>query len=287
MREVDPERVPGLAAQRRELVEQAGLGADPVVLDARAELGELAPVGRLGLAGEREQREAERRLQRGRGGEPGAAREVALDLQAARRAARSRRRAARPRCRARTRASRSTRAGRREREGVVLAEVERAGLDPVAVESARGDGDAALDRERQREAAVVVGVLADQVDAAGAARRDPLTPSRARITRDRLGARRRSAGSGGRACAATAPSVPEPANGSRHRSPGRDEACTKRRTSALGLLRRVAGLLAARWGRRSCATSRRSAACRARAFSGVTRPGAMYGSRSTASASKK
>jgi hypothetical protein len=32
-REVDPQRVPGLAEQARELVEQAGLRADPVVLD--------------------------------------------------------------------------------------------------------------------------------------------------------------------------------------------------------------------------------------------------------------
>jgi hypothetical protein len=33
-REVDPHGVPRLAAQRRELVEQAGLGAHPVVLHA-------------------------------------------------------------------------------------------------------------------------------------------------------------------------------------------------------------------------------------------------------------
>ena len=38
------------------------------------------------------------------------------------------------------------------------------------VERLGGRGHAAVDRERQREAAVVVGVLADQVDAAGAAR---------------------------------------------------------------------------------------------------------------------
>ena len=34
--------------------------------------------------------------------------------------------------------------------------------------------------------------------------------------------------------AATAPSVPEPANGSRHRSPGRELAWTKRRSSPSG-----------------------------------------------------
>ena len=41
-----------------------------------------------------------------------------------------------------------------------------------------------------------------------------------------------------------------------------------------------------RSARRSCATRRRSAACPRAAFSAVTRPGAMYGSRSTASESK-
>ena len=39
---------PGAAAQRRELVEQAGLRADPVVLDARAEPRQLGAVGLLG-----------------------------------------------------------------------------------------------------------------------------------------------------------------------------------------------------------------------------------------------
>lgn len=32
----------------------------------------------------------------------------------------------------------------------------------------------------------------------------------------------------------TAPSVPEPANGSRHHPPGRDEAATSRRTTPAG-----------------------------------------------------
>ena len=55
---------------------------------------------------------------------------------------------------------------RGELELVLLAEVERARLDAVAVERLGGDGDAAVDRERQREPVVVVGVLADQVHAA-------------------------------------------------------------------------------------------------------------------------
>src|SRR4051794_26091935 len=76
--EVDPQRLSVLAAQRRKLVEQAGLGADPVVLHPRAELGELHPVARV-LPGEAEQREAEGGLERGAGGEPRAVREVALD----------------------------------------------------------------------------------------------------------------------------------------------------------------------------------------------------------------
>jgi hypothetical protein len=46
----------------------------------------------------------------------------------------------------------------------VLVEIQRARLDLVAVERLRGDAHAALDREREAEAVVVVGVLADQVD---------------------------------------------------------------------------------------------------------------------------
>ena len=55
--EVDPDRLAVAAAERGELVEQAGLRADPVVLDPRAELRQLDAVG-LGRAGDREQREA-------------------------------------------------------------------------------------------------------------------------------------------------------------------------------------------------------------------------------------
>ena len=71
---------PARLQQRRELVEQPGLGADPVVLDARAEPRQLGAVGLLG-AGEREQREAERGLERRGGGEAGALRDVAGERQ--------------------------------------------------------------------------------------------------------------------------------------------------------------------------------------------------------------
>ena len=46
-REVDPQRLALGAEQRGELVEQPGLGADPVVLDPRAQLRQLDPVGLL------------------------------------------------------------------------------------------------------------------------------------------------------------------------------------------------------------------------------------------------
>jgi hypothetical protein len=63
--EVDPQCVIVLAEQRRELVEQARLRADPVVLDLRADLRQLDPV-RLGNARQCDQRERERDLERRR-----------------------------------------------------------------------------------------------------------------------------------------------------------------------------------------------------------------------------
>ncbi len=168
--EVDPQRVTGLAAQRRELVEQAGLRADPVVLDATAEAGELAPrvTAGIGLAGEREQRERERRLQRGRGGEAGALVEVALDRQRAR--AQRVAGVAQLGDGAADEGAPALR-GRRLGEGerVLLADVERACGHLVAVARLDRHRDAAVDRERQREPVVVVGVLPDEVDAAGSA----------------------------------------------------------------------------------------------------------------------
>ncbi len=62
-----------------------------------------------------------------------------------------------------------------------------------------------------------------------------------------------------------------------HWMPGRCAAALPRASG------RIARALAARWGARSCATRRRwRQLARASAFSGVTSPGAMYGSRSTA-----
>ena len=54
-------RAPARDSRRGELVEQAGLLADPLVLHPRAQLGELAQVLRRRLAGQPEQGQAERR----------------------------------------------------------------------------------------------------------------------------------------------------------------------------------------------------------------------------------
>ena len=64
--EVDSQRPVGLAEQRGDLVEQAGLGADPIVLDPRAGLGQVHPVG-LGNAGQPDQGKGQADLERGRG----------------------------------------------------------------------------------------------------------------------------------------------------------------------------------------------------------------------------
>ena len=107
---------PGSPHSDGELVEQAGLGADPVVLHARAQLGELAPVGRLVLAGDGEQREAQRGLQRGRGGQaerPASRSPSIVSRHGPQRVAGGR--AARRRRRARTRASRRRAPARRAR----------------------------------------------------------------------------------------------------------------------------------------------------------------------------
>ena len=61
-------------------------------------------------------------------------------------------------------------------------QIERSGVDHPGLGSLGHDGHAPLDRERQAEPEVVVGVLADQVDAAGAARRDPLGRHRTGVT---------------------------------------------------------------------------------------------------------
>ena len=172
--EVDPHRPIALAEQRGELVEQTGLRADPVVLDPRAELRQLDPV-ELRRVGERDQRERQRDLERGRG------------RQARRRAARRRRSRSRAprsgtpaRCELAGRAAHERATSRAPARGPV--ELERVvarsrsgaiGLDPCAPTSAVGaHRHAVRDRERQREPLVVVGVLADQVDPPGGERGD-------------------------------------------------------------------------------------------------------------------
>src|SRR4051812_567844 len=184
--EVDPQRAALLTEQRCELVEQAGLGADPVVLHARAQLRQLDAV-RLARAGDAEQREAQRRLERGRGAEARAARHVGLDHQPGGSeldagGGQLRHRAAHERAPA------VGAAGVGEREIVGLGEVEGDHLHAVAAQRLGGHRHAAVDRERKREPPGVIGVLADQVDAAGAARADATT------SRDRRRRRRRDAG---------------------------------------------------------------------------------------------
>ena len=72
----------------------------------------------------------------------------------------------------------------------------------------------------------------------------------------------RSARSAVPSLAATAPSVPLPAKKSRHQSPGRVEASTIRRTTPRASASDSPSSRG-RWSGRSCATRRRSAACRA------------------------
>ena len=175
--EVDPQRAALLAEQRRELVEQAGLGADPVVLDARAQLGQLD----VGRAPRRPRRRAARGTARPRARprserpEPCAARRLddrsRAGASSTPAAVELRHRAAHERAPA-VGAARGRRAG----TSSVSPRSMRHHLDAVAAQRLGGHRDAAVDRERQREPAVVVGVLADQVDAAGAARADASRP---------------------------------------------------------------------------------------------------------------
>ena len=161
---VDPHALAALAAQGGELVEQPGLGAGPVVLDARAEAGERDSVGGR----------ARRRPRRARGRAPRTGRRTRTGpLRAAGRreivrrqrahldalASQLRRRAAHQQPPALGGAS-----FRAKFEAVALAEIAARGLDRVPCSGLGGDRDASLDREREAEAVVVVGVLADQVD---------------------------------------------------------------------------------------------------------------------------
>ncbi len=172
--EVDQQRRVGLAVERGELVEQSSLGAHPLVLHTRAHARELEPAGFVGVdPGEREQREAEGDLERGRGGEPGAARQIAADLE---------------RGAAHVDAEHLELGGHADHErapavlalalghgeGELLVEIARVRADHQVVDGDGLDDHSLGDREGEREPAVVVGVLADQVDASGAERADPL-----------------------------------------------------------------------------------------------------------------
>ena len=167
----------GLAEQRRELVEQAGPRAHPVVLDPRAEAGELEAVRGFGRRTTRSASAARPRARPRRTGPP--ARDVAGDVEPGSRtgAPAGRSSAAAPR----TNAPHSRRRWC-PRDAIVrglrdLVEIVRStcsGPAPAprfaARRAPRCDRDARGDRERQREPLVVVGVLADQVDAPGGER---------------------------------------------------------------------------------------------------------------------
>ena len=164
--EVDEQRAVLPTEQRGELVEQSGVRSHPVVLHARAQARErqaaraalalavsrrIASQRRQALAGQRQQREAQRDLQRRRRGQPGAARQVAVDLQA--RAWESRAGlAARPPRRARTRASRRAARGLSTANESLLVQVVAYARHAVVCARLRRDHDALGDRERQRQA---------------------------------------------------------------------------------------------------------------------------------------
>src|SRR5207302_9135228 len=150
-----------------------GWRADPLRLNASAQArggGSVELVGGLvALLGcERDERERQRHLERRRGGEARTSRNVARDLQL--RADEREPGACELGDGAPHVAAPPVRAGRvRKREFIALAEVARVRCDAVGAARAAGlhaDRDARGDRERQREAVVVVGVLANQVDAA-------------------------------------------------------------------------------------------------------------------------
>ena len=131
------------------------------------------PVGRLG-SGDRAEREAERHADGGGRGQAGAAGEVAVDARAGTArssmpvapssAAAPRTNARQPSAPRRSRAPSSKRS-RSPRSSAC------ASIAPPA-SGLGGHRDAALDREREAEAVVVVGVLADQVDPSGGERLD-------------------------------------------------------------------------------------------------------------------
>ena len=175
----------GRAVERGELVEQARVGADPVVLHARAQPGDL---GSLRSHAPR----PARRAIRGRAAR-GTARPRAPPRRTGRRRAAARRRSRRraptsghpargelgdrpaherpPAARGRGRRPARTRRARPRSRAYARS---RSPGEP-ARRCLGAHGDALGDRERQREPLVVVGVLADQVDAAGRERAAALT----------------------------------------------------------------------------------------------------------------
>ena len=229
--EVDPQRV-ALLARRGRRAGRAGRSRAPTQSFSTREHSFASSTRSPGSSSSARHSAA---LQRGGGGQPGAVREVALDREPARadlvaggaqlgdRAAHERAPAARARP-----APSSANSSRSPRSAA------RASIrSPRA--AARRDRHAAVDRERQREAVVVVGVLADQVHAAGAAGDDAAQAiSRAPHHADRVGAlvdqQVAAAGGGGDRAERAASRRTGPGT----RSPGREEACTKRRTSPSG-----------------------------------------------------
>ena len=196
------------AEQRRELVEQPGLRADPLVLHARAQPRDSMPVERSSGRG----RQA---LSSSSGCTRSPARASSARHSATSSAAEEDRPAPRgrspPICRlapgdrarvgqlgdgaAHERAPALDTRAVCQRERILLIEIDGMRTNAALGARLRCDDDALGDRERQRQAAVVVGVLADQVDAprgerAGALRRHGRSPRAARRPTPRAACRR-------------------------------------------------------------------------------------------------
>ncbi len=129
-------------------------------------VGERQSIGHLGV-GDPEQGETQGHLERGRGGQSRTARYGSLNPQT--RAGQTS--SGRLQLGDGTAGERSPAAGRLrriEREAVVTAQVDGDDVDHAPPAGRARHGHALADREGQREAAVVIGVLPDQVDSAGA-----------------------------------------------------------------------------------------------------------------------
>ena len=165
--EVDPQRALGLAEQRGDLVEQAGLCADPVVLDPRAELRQLDPVGRPAPASASS---ASTSATSSAAEDDSPAPRGTVPRISSRADERRTRRPAAPPAAPRTNARQPRTGSRRSRAKGRAVQV--AANASIRSRSARlrPHRDALVDRERQRETLVVVGVLADQVHPSGGKR---------------------------------------------------------------------------------------------------------------------